>query len=64
MPNGLYTDGKTVYESSYRYQDGRNGMHKMFSFHEFLKSRNVPASTKEKILQRLSSDSPDAVIEY
>lgn len=23
LPSGLYTDGKTVYEASYRYDDGR-----------------------------------------
>jgi hypothetical protein len=60
---GMYTDGKTVYEASYRYRDGRNGMHKLSSFQEFLNSRSIDATKKEKILKRLADDTPDVVLE-
>eukprot|EP00527_Entomoneis_sp_CCMP2396_P005074 CAMPEP_0198145656 /NCGR_PEP_ID=MMETSP1443-20131203/24828_1 /TAXON_ID=186043 /ORGANISM="Entomoneis sp., Strain CCMP2396" /LENGTH=320 /DNA_ID=CAMNT_0043809355 /DNA_START=55 /DNA_END=1017 /DNA_ORIENTATION=- len=60
---GLYTDGKTVYESSYRYMDGRNGMHKYSSFQEFVKSKSVEQKRKDKIFKRLKEDAPDIVLE-
>lgn len=60
---GLYTDGQTVYESSYRYRDGRNGMHRRSTLDQFLASRSVDAASKEKILQRLQQDAPDIVLE-
>lgn len=63
LPEGMYTDGKTVYEASYRYRDGRNGMHKISSFPEFLNSRSIDSSKKEKILKRLADDTPDIVLE-
>ena len=60
---GLYTDGASVYEASYRYQDGRNGMHRVSSLNEFLNSRSVPAQQKERIVRRLQEDTPDVVLE-
>lgn len=63
MLPGMYTDGKTVYEATYRYRDGRNGMHKLSSFQEFLNSRSIGASKKEKIVERLAMDTPDVVLE-
>lgn len=64
LPAGLYTDGGTVYEASYRYRDGRNGMHRISSLADFRNSRSVPASQKEKIVKRLEQqDAPDVVLE-
>ena len=60
---GLYTDGKTVYESSYRYKDGRNGMHRYSSLNDFLKSKSVAQGAKDKIQKRLAQDAPDIVLE-
>ena len=63
LPTGLYTDGSTVYEASYRYRDGRNGMHRVSSFSEFINSRSIPQGKKDKIVQRLAQDTPDVVLE-
>jgi len=63
LPPGLYTDGSTVYESSYRYHDGRNGMHRLTSFRDYLNSPSVPSRNKEKIVRRLAEDAPDVVLE-
>lgn len=63
LPPGLYTDGGTVYEASYRYHDGRNGMHRRSSLPEYLRSRAVPQRQKERILRRLAGDAPDVVLE-
>lgn len=60
---GMYTDGVTVYESSYRYRDGRNGMHRMSSFQQFLGSKAIGPSEKERILKRLNEEKPDVVLE-
>jgi len=60
---GLYTDGNTVYESSYRYRDGRNGMHRVSTFDKYLNSQSVDKSQKQKILKRLKEDTPDVVLE-
>lgn len=60
---GLYTDGSSVYEASYRYRDGRNGMHKVSSFDKFLSSKAIDVSQKNKILKRLQEDVPDVVLE-
>jgi hypothetical protein len=59
----LYTDGQVVYESTYRYLDGRNGMHKVSSLSDFLRSRAVDAKIKQNLLQRLAKDVPDLVLE-
>eukprot|EP00523_Entomoneis_sp_CCMP467_P004357 CAMPEP_0168745688 /NCGR_PEP_ID=MMETSP0724-20121128/14751_1 /TAXON_ID=265536 /ORGANISM="Amphiprora sp., Strain CCMP467" /LENGTH=344 /DNA_ID=CAMNT_0008793417 /DNA_START=26 /DNA_END=1060 /DNA_ORIENTATION=- len=63
MRPGLYTDGQTVYEASYRYKDGRNGMHQYSSFQDFVRSPSVDKSTKERITKRLKEDVPDIVLE-
>lgn len=60
---GLYTDGVSVYESSYRYGDGRNGMHRVSGFQQFLNSKSVKPDQKEKIMKRLKGDAPDIVLE-
>ena len=38
---GLYTDGTTVYESVYRYRDGRNGMKPVARLNKFLSSQGL-----------------------
>lgn len=63
LPNGLYTDGNTVYEASYRYRDGRNGMHRISSLQQLLNSKSIDNKTKQILLQRLQSDTPDIVLE-
>jgi hypothetical protein len=65
LPPGLYTDGQTVYEATYRYRDGRNGMHKLSALSDFLKSRSVDEDTKRSIQERLqaSDSTPDLVLE-
>jgi hypothetical protein len=60
---GLYTDGVSVYESSYRYSDGRNGMHRVSGFQQFLSSKSVNKEQKERITKRLKADAPDVVLE-
>jgi hypothetical protein len=60
---GLYTDGVSVYESSYRYADGRNGMHRVSGFRQFLNSKSIKPDQKEKILKRIKGDAPDVVLE-
>jgi hypothetical protein len=52
-----------VYETSYRYRDGRNGMHRLSSFDKYLGSKAIDQSQKAKILQRLKKDVPDVVLE-
>jgi hypothetical protein len=63
LPSGLYTDGNTVYESSYRYRDGRNGMHRRSSYEQFLKSPSISIAQKNRIRRRLQHDVPDVVLE-
>lgn len=60
---GLYTDGGSVYEGSYRYGDGRNGMRQISSLDTFMKSSAVDQETKGKILKRIRKDDPDIVLE-
>ncbi|KAL7567023.1 hypothetical protein ACA910_019947 [Epithemia clementina (nom. ined.)] len=60
---GLYTDGKTVYETAYRYSDGRNGLYPKSSLDTLLKSSAIPLKTKTRIQQRLQQDVPDLVVE-
>ena len=63
LPNGLYTDGTNVYESSYRYRDGRNGMHKVSSYQQYLNSPFIDTSKKEKIQKQLMNQTPDIILE-
>lgn len=60
---GLYTDGNMVYESSYRYRDGRNGMHRVSTLKQFFSSKGVSKKQKDKIAKRLKEDSPNVVLE-
>jgi hypothetical protein len=60
---GLYTDGASVYESSYRYSDGRNGMHRVSGFQQFLASKSIKDSQKQEILKKLKKSEPDVVLE-
>lgn len=60
---GMYTDGESVYESSYRYRDGRNGMHRVGSLQQFLASSSVDVKDKDKILKKLKEAAPDIVLE-
>ena len=60
---GLYTDGKVVYESAYRYSDGRSGMKPVSNLDSFLQSSTIKTNVKENLLQRLKEDSPDVVVE-
>lgn len=59
----MYTDGETVYEASYRYRDGRNGMHKVSTLKQFLSSSSVARKDKEGILKKLKEAAPDVVLE-
>lgn len=60
---GLYTDGQNVYEASYRYTDGRNGMYRKSSLQQYLDSPKVAEKQKKRILERLEKDTPDLVLE-
>ncbi|KAG7347934.1 hypothetical protein IV203_016639 [Nitzschia inconspicua] len=60
---GLYTDGTSVYESSYRYRDGRNGMHRVSTLQQYLGSRSINSKQKEGILKKLRESEPDIVLE-
>jgi hypothetical protein len=59
----MYTDGVNVYETSYRYRDGRNGMHRVSSLQQFLASKAVDTKQKERIMKRLKEAEPDIVLE-
>jgi len=60
---GLYTDGRVVYESRYRYTDGKNGMKPIALLDSLLKSKSIKKKVKVDLLKRLKDDSPDVVIE-
>jgi hypothetical protein len=61
---GLYTDGSTVYESVYRYRDGRNGMKPVAKLGTFLSSTGIGQEEKMRIVERLKGgDEPDLVVE-
>jgi hypothetical protein len=60
---GLYTDGNVVYEASYRYRDGRNGMHPLSSYEQYLASPAVPEKQKQSIQKRLQTCAPTVVLE-
>lgn len=60
---GLYTDGSSVYESSYRYSDGRNGMHRVSGLQQFLSSKSIKDEQKKDLLKRLKEAEPDVVLE-
>lgn len=60
---GVYTDGKKVYETSYHYGEGRNGMKPVSSdLEKYLEKHNFP---KEALMEKLEgAGSPDLVLEY
>mmetsp|Transcript_25541 Transcript_25541/g.29171 ORF Transcript_25541/g.29171 Transcript_25541/m.29171 type:complete len:327 (-) Transcript_25541:44-1024(-) len=63
LPSGLYTDGRLVYESAYRYTDGKNGMKPISKLDALLKSKAIKSQVKTKLMKRLKVDVPDVVIE-
>jgi hypothetical protein len=63
LPPGMYTDGKTVCEASYRYRDGRNGMSRISSLQQLLSSKNVDPKVKPRVQERLKFGAPDVVLE-
>ena len=61
---GLYTDGTKVYESVYRYRDGKNGLKPVAKLSDFLASPGLGYEEKMKVVQRLKGgDEPDLVVE-
>lgn len=63
---GLYTDGNTVYESVYRYRDGKNGMKAVAKLSDYLSSPSTGSGIEEKLraVERLKGgDAPDVVVE-
>lgn len=61
---GLYTDGDAVYESVYRYRDGRNGMKPVAKLSSFLSSNTLGYEEKMRVAERLKGgDGPDVVVE-
>lgn len=61
---GLYTDGSKVYESVYRYRDGKNGLKPVAILSDFLASPGLGYEEKMKVVERLKGgDEPDLVVE-
>lgn len=61
---GLYTDGTTVYETVYRYRDGKNGMKPVAQLSNFLSSPGLGYEEKMRVVERLKGgDEPDVVVE-
>jgi len=64
---GIYTDGTTIYESVYRYRDGKNGMKPLAKMSRFLESPSalgLGVEEKMSIVARLKNgDPPDVVVE-
>ena len=61
---GIYTDGEKVYETSYHYAEGRNGM-KLISdnLNQYFDAH--PEFDKNKVLEKMSTYArPDLVLEY
>lgn len=63
LPGGLYTDGNTVYESCYRYRDGRNGMRRIATYDQFMDSPAVDPVLKENAKKNVNKPAPDIVLE-
>ena len=63
LPPGLYTDGSMVYETSYRYNDGRNGMRRLTSLEQLLKSDSLDSTLKKKAISSVQKQYPDIVLE-
>lgn len=61
---GLYTDGTNVFESVYRYRDGKNGMKPVGKLSSFLESPGLGYEEKMRVVDRLKGgDEPDLVVE-
>jgi len=60
---GLYTDGRAVYESTYRYSDGKNGMRPVASLESYVRSGNMGKEEREELERRLREEGPDVVAE-
>ncbi|KAL3759328.1 hypothetical protein ACHAWU_006112 [Discostella pseudostelligera] len=64
IDSGLYTDGTTVFESVYRYRDGKNGMKPVTKLSNFLSSPGLGNEEKMRLVERLKGgDAPDVVVE-
>eukprot|EP01082_Thalassiosira_pseudonana_P000112 g327.t1 g327 contig1:790543-791601(-) len=64
IPSGLYTDGTNVYESVYRYRDGKNGLKPVAKLSSFLSSPSLGVEDKMRVVERLKGgDEPDVVVE-
>jgi len=64
FPNSAFTDGQKVYESSYHYSEGRNGV-KLVSNNLEKYLDQYGEDTKERFLQKLDGKAkPDFVLEY
>ena len=63
LASGVYTDGDQVYETSYRYSDGRNGIRKVDSLGSFLNNTQIDESTKQNVHKALAKKFPDLMIE-
>jgi len=60
---GSYTDGTNVFETTYRYKDGRNGIRKSRTLAQFMRDASVDKATKKKIMKKIQKDHPDIVLE-
>ena len=61
---GIYTDGTDVYESVYRFRDGKNGLKRTAKLENYLDSSSLSQERKNMIVERLKGgDTPDIVIE-
>ena len=60
---GVYTDGTSVFETTYRYKDGRNGIRKVRTLNQFLQDATIDQATKERLKKRIQKDPPDIVVE-
>lgn len=57
---GVFTDGATVYETAYRYKDGKNGIRALGPLDSFLEEN---PEEKNKILKKIEVGNPDLVFE-
>jgi len=62
--SGIYTDGQNVFESTYRYIEGRNGMTPLpgVDLSSFL-DRYSDETQKQNILEKVETSTPDVVSE-
>ena len=64
LPDGLYTDGNTVYENCYRYRDGRNGIRRVSTVDQFMNSKAVDPSLKENAVKCLNKLALYFMVDY